>query len=310
MAFKNAFKILIEKFGLVWMLLLYVFVLAVILVSVSMAFMIPIYRAFLNAGIMEQFTILFESVTNGESLNRWFEIIRGIGDSVSQLLKENFSLRLNSTLWLTLVVVVAYRFLLGLYELPLISVLDGAMSSNARIGFGGQFIAKLGKSSCFTLVKMMYTVLFDAATMGIMYGLFKLLDVAAVSMFAPFIIMLAFILLTALRYTLIAMWSPRIVTDNGKIFASFGFSVKQAGKNLGSMYAYFLVSWVLIIAFNIFVGLFTIGVGLLISIPTSMLLISVLNMTLYYGKNGKRYYVDGAVVTPPTSCDVESEENK
>ena len=45
MAFKNAFKILIEKFGLVWMLLLYVFVLAVILVSVSMAFMIPIYRA-------------------------------------------------------------------------------------------------------------------------------------------------------------------------------------------------------------------------------------------------------------------------
>lgn len=310
MAFKNAFKILIEKFGLVWMLLLYIFALAVILVSVSMAFMIPIYRAFLNAGIIEQCTVLFSSITGGESINRWFEIIREIGGSISQLLKENFSLRLNSTLWLTLVVVFAYRFLLGLYELPLISVLEGAMSSNARIGFGGQLIAKLGKSSRFTLVKMLYTILFDATTAGIVYGLFKLLDIAEISVFAPFIIMFVFILMTALRYTLIAMWSPKIIVDDGKIFASFGFSVRQAGKNFGSIFAYFLVAWVLIIAFNIFVGLFTLGVGLLISIPTSMLLISILNMTLYYGKNGKRYYVDGAIVTPPATKNAEPEEVK
>lgn len=305
MAFKNAFKILMEKFGLVWMLLLYVLVLAVILVSVSMAFMVPIYRAFLNGGIIEQASTLFESIMNGESINRWFEIIREIGDSTSQLLKENFSLRLNSTLWLTLVVVLAYRFLIGLYELPLISVLDGAMSSNARIGFGGQLISKLGKSARFTLTKMLYTILFDAATAGIMYGFFKLLDIAEVSVFAPFLIMLVFILLTALRYSLIAMWSPRVITDNGKIFSSFAFSVRRAGKNFGTVYASFLVAWILIIAFNVFVGLFTFGVGFLISVPTSMLFISILNMTLHYGKNGKRYYVDGAVVTPP--C-VDTEE--
>ena len=59
MAFKNAFKILIEKFGLVWMLLLYIFALAVVLVSISMAFIIPIYREFFFFFLSEQFAALF-----------------------------------------------------------------------------------------------------------------------------------------------------------------------------------------------------------------------------------------------------------
>ena len=73
------------------------------------------------------------------------------------------------------------------------------------------------------------------------------------------------------------------------------------------MFAYFLVAWVIIIALNIFVGLFTLGAGLLISIPVSMLFVSILNMTLYYGKNGKRYYVDGTVITPPYKKEEDKE---
>lgn len=146
-AFKNAFKIMVDRFGLVWMLLLYIFILAVVLVSVSMAFMIPIYRIFLGGGIIEEIYALFKSIVGGDSINAWFEQIRNIGQSVSDLFAENFALRLNSALWLIIVVVLAYRFLIGLYELPLISVLEGSMSSNARIGFGGQLVSKLGKSS-------------------------------------------------------------------------------------------------------------------------------------------------------------------
>ena len=298
-----------DRFGLVWMLLLYIFVLIVVLVSASMAFMIPIYRIFLNGGIVEEVYELFTSIVSGESVQSWFEQIRAIGESVSALFSENFALRLNSALWIIIVVILAYRFLLGLYELPLISVLEGAMSSNAHIGFGGQLIALLGKSSRFTLVKMMYTIVYDGILMFIMYGLFRLLDVSGVAFFVPFLIMLVFIVLMAFRYTLIAMWSPKICVDGGKIFRSFAFSVKNAFKNFGSIFAYFLVAWVLIIAFNVFVGLFTLGAGLLLSVPVSMLFISIMNMTLFYGKNGKRYYVDGAVITPPYKKETEESEN-
>ncbi len=306
-AFKNAFKIMVDRFGLVWMLLLYIFILAVVLVSVSMAFMIPIYRIFLGGGIIEEIYALFKSIVGGDSINAWFEQIRNIGQSVSDLFAENFALRLNSALWLIIVVVLAYRFLIGLYELPLISVLEGSMSSNARIGFGGQLVSKLGKSSRFTLVKMLYTIVFDVIVAIVMYGLFLLLDVSGIAVFAPFLIMLVFIVLMSLRYSFIAMWSPRVIVDGGKIFSSFAFSVKSACKNFGSVFAYFLVAWVIIIALNIFVGLFTLGAGLLISIPVSMLFVSILNMTLYYGKNGKRYYVDGTVITPPYKKEEDKE---
>ena len=88
-AFKNAFKIMVDRFGLVWMLLLYIFILAVVLVSVSMAFMIPIYRIFLGGGIIEEFYALFKSIVGGDSINAWFEQIRNIGQSVSDLFAEN-----------------------------------------------------------------------------------------------------------------------------------------------------------------------------------------------------------------------------
>ena len=60
---------MVDRFGLVWMLLLYVFILAVVLVSASMAFMIPIYRIFLGGGIIEEIYALFKSIVGGESIN-------------------------------------------------------------------------------------------------------------------------------------------------------------------------------------------------------------------------------------------------
>lgn len=301
MAFKNALKIMINRFGLVWMLLLYISVLAVVLVSLSMAFMVPIYRALLGGGIMEKIADLMTGILSGESINEWFLRVREIMNAVSDLFAENAVLRLSSALWLVLVVVFAYRFLLGLYELPILAVIDGAMSSNATISFGGQLIAKLTLSCRFTLVKMLYTVAFDAIITAIMLLMSGLLDISVVSVFAPFLIVLAYILLISLRYTFMAMWAPRIAEGGEGIFSAFSFSVRGAIKNFGSVFAYFTVAWVLIIAVNAFIGIFTLGAGLLLSVPMSMLFVCVLNMTLYYGKNGKRYYVDngGIVYTPP-----------
>ncbi len=61
-----------------------------------------------------------------------------------------------------------------------------------------------------------------------------------------------------------------------------------------------MFAWTLIIAVNMLVGLFTFGAGLILTVPLSLLFVNVLNMTVYYGKNGRRYYTDSAtVVTPP-----------
>lgn len=301
MSFKNAVKILIAKFGLVWIVLLYLVIFSAIIASLSITFVIPVVRAFQAAGIGGQFTALFNSIMNGDTVSGWFTVIKEIVDNVGNVLKTDFSAMLNSTLFLVLVLTLASRFLVGLYELPLVAVLEGAMSSNARIGFMGRFISKLGVSCRFVLAKMLYTILYDGVFYTVIYFMFGLFDVKGLALFAPFIIMFAFILLIAARYTVISMWAPSVVVGGKKIFPGLFASVKKTFRNFGAVYSTFVISWTIIIALNVLVGLFTFGAGLLITIPVSMVFINILNMTVYYGKNGKRYYADSTIVTPPAA---------
>ncbi|MDR2202660.1 MAG: hypothetical protein LBP26_07920 [Clostridiales bacterium] len=301
MSFKNAFKILISRFGLAWVLVLFLLVVLVIVGSLSYPFVRFIYRSITDAGIDAAFSEIFRGLMDGDTFASVVERLRELWTRVTELFSANKGLTLTSTLWVFLILTAVYRFVVGFYELPMLALLEGAMSSDARLGFFGAFIAALGKSSRFILVKMIYTILFDAFIFGVidlMLGMFK---VPFLSVFTPFIIMLFVICALSFRYTLIAMWAPAVVTDGKGIFAGFIFSVKKAFQNFGSVYGNFAASWVIIIALNIFIAVFTFGAGLLASVPVSMLFVAVLNMTLYYNKNEKRYYVDGVIVTPKIS---------
>lgn len=298
MAFKNAVKILLSRFGLVWTVLLYVVIVGGILVCLSVTFMIPVVRALADAGVGDQISALFNSVLSGDSARAWFEQLEAIGHTMTSVWRADFTTRLNSTLWLVFVFILAGRFLIGLYELPLVTVLDASMSSDARIGFTGSFISKLGVSCRFVLVKMIYTILFDAAMFGILYGMTGLFSVRGVSLIAPTLIMLSFIALNAFRYALLAMWAPGVVADGKKIFPAFFAGAGIVFRHFGAVYSSYFVTWVLFVALNLLVGLFTFGGGLLITVPLCMTFLSILNMTVFYGKTNRRYYADSSIVYP------------
>lgn len=297
---------LVSKFGLMWILLLYMVITVVLLVSLGLPFALPVARVLHDAGVGNLVSQLFASVMNGESVDVWFDGLYAIVRTIKNSIVSNKMAAFSTGALIVFVMILAYRFIFGLYEIPMIYVIEGAMSSNARIGFTGRFIAKLGKSSRFVLCKMIYTILFDAIISLIVYWLFVLFDVPVLKFFAPFIIMLVLLCLLALRYSLIAMWTPDLVIrDPRGIFKAFGFSVKKCIRHMGSVFSTYLISWTLIIAVNMLVGLFTFGAGLILTVPLSVLFINLLNMTVYYGKNGKRYYVDATTVVTPPLADAE-----
>lgn len=309
MSFKNAIKILINKFGLVWIVLLYLVICSAIVVGLSVAVVIPVTGAMLNAGVGEQMTQLFHSIMNGEGATVWVAQLQQTFDTVLRVLRTDLNGALNSTTLIILVtlILLVSRFLIGLYELPLVAVLEGAMSADARIGFTGEFISKLGLSSRYVLTKMLFTVSFDVAFYTSLYYMFALFTVKGLALFAPFIIMIAVILILAFRYTLISLWAPSLVVGGKKIFPALFSGVRKTFKNFWTIYSTFIISWTILIALNILVGLFTFGAGLVITIPVSMTFINILNMTIYYNKSGKRYYTDAVVVTPPVSAADEQE---
>lgn len=134
MSFRNAVKILLSRFGLVWTILLYTVIFVFVLACLSVTFVVPVVRALDAAGVGDSLSALFNSVLSGDSMQSWFEQIKAIVDTAGTTIRSDFSARLNT--WLAVVVfVLAGRFLVGLYELPLVSVLESSMSSDAKVGF-------------------------------------------------------------------------------------------------------------------------------------------------------------------------------
>jgi len=64
------------------------------------------------------------------------------------------------------------------------------------------------------------------------------------------------------------------------------------------VYFSFCAVWAIILVFNLFIGVFTFGVGLIATVPVSVLLVAILNMTHFYTKTGRRYYAGGQILTP------------
>ena len=295
MSFKNAFKNLVAHFGVVWSILLYMLICSAILVGLSIPFILPIAEAFADAGVFDAISDAFSAMLGEGGWNAlWDGLYVAYGDVVS-VFNANGRIASLVTAFFVFVVIVAFRFFFGLYEIPLATVLDGRMSCNAAYGFGGKFFSTLGVSIRFSLAKMPIMISFDAASFGLIYGMVKLIGF---NVALPFVIILILLSLRALRSSMTACWAPAVVGGMG-VIKGFARSVSVCFRRFGSIYSTYFVTWMLFISVGLFVTIFTLGVGLMIVFPFGMAMLGYIGITVFYNKTGKRYYIDGAVYTPP-----------
>lgn len=296
MAFKNALKNLVAHFGIVWSLLLYIVIFAAVIIGLSLPFLLPIHRAFETAGVYGYISGAFSDLLNS---GNWQGLVDGISSGVSaveHVLNTDSGLASILVVYLLSIAIVVFRFFLGLYEIPMATVLDGHMSCNARYGFAGKFFSTLSVSVRYSMTKMVYTVAFDVVIGFVVYGIRQATGFnIGLAVLACFV----FICFGALRFSIVACWAPCVASGEYGILRGFVKSAQICFKRFGSIYSTYFVSLTLIMAIGVFLSIFTLGVGLVIVLPLSACYTSYLNVTEYYNKTGKRYYVDEAVFTPP-----------
>lgn len=295
MSFKNAFKNLVAHFGIVWAVLLYLIICSAIIVGLSLPFILPIANAFEGAGVFEGIRNSFVVLMGDGGWNGFWDCLYEVYANVVGVFESNSRVASLTMMFMILVVLVAFRFFFGLYEIPLATVLDGRMSCNANYGFGGKFISTLGVSVRFSLAKMPIMIAMDALTMAIIYGLAKLIGMSVV---LPFVIILIVIVMRAVRSSFMSCWAPCVAGGMG-VIRGFGRSCEICFKRFGSIFSSYIIMWMLIVACGLFITIFTLGVGLIVALPFAMCILGYIGITLYYNKTGKRYYIDGTVFTPP-----------
>lgn len=295
MSFKNAFKNLIAHFGIVWAVLLYMIICSAIIVGLSLPFILPITSAFEDAGVFEGIGNAFTVLMGDGGWNGFWDKLFEVYRNVVGVFNSNSRVASLSMMFVIFVVLVAFRFFFGLYEIPLATVLDGRLSCNANYGFGGKFISTLGASVRFSLAKMPIMIAIDAVTFAIVYGLALLIGI---SVALPFVIILVVIIMRAFRSSLTSSWAPCVAGGMG-VLKGFARSCEICFKRFGSIYSTYIIMWLLIVACGLFITIFTLGVGLIVAMPFAMCAFGYIGITVYYNKTGKRYYIDGTVFTPP-----------
>lgn len=295
MSFKNAFKNLIAHFGIVWAVLLYMIICAAIIVGLSLPFILPIANAFGEAGVFRAVGDAVTSLFNDGGWNGLWDGLYGAYQLIIGVFEKNDRVASLTMMFFIFIAVLAFRFVFGLYEIPLATVLDGRMACNAEYGFGGKFVSTLGVSIRFSLAKMPIMIAFDAVSFAAIYGITKAIGM---NVALPFIIILILFVTRALRSSLTACWAPCVVNGMG-VIKGFARSSEICFKRFGSVYSTYIISWLLIFACGLFITLFTLGVGMIVALPFAMSLLGHIGITVFYNKTGKRYYIDGAVFTPP-----------
>ncbi len=297
MSFKNALKNLVAHFGAVWSLLLYIVIFAAVISGLSLPFVMPVARAFADAGVFELFRNSFASIFGGEGLNGLWNGLYDTYKAVGQVFTDAPKIAALTRSFVIFIVVLLFRFFLGLYEIPFATVIDGQLSSNARFGLGGKFFSTLTVSVRYSLCKLPYTVAFDLLIFSIVYGLGHALGM---SIALPFAVMLVMLVLLSLRFSVVACWAPSVASGERGVPKGFVRSASICFKRFGSIYSTYLMSLMLLFVVGAIVALLTLGVGMIIVLPFSAAYISYLNATVFYVKTGKRFYVDGEVFTPST----------
>jgi len=298
MSFWNSFKILITRFGHIWRIALYLFITLVIIGGISAAVLIPVgIEVFHSEAIVYQYRDFVE-ILNGGNIAEIFRESRMLAWVFFDIVSVGSIISL--AFFAFVVMGILARYLLGLYELPLAEVMDTYLTTGAKVSFAGRIVASVGRASVFVFYKSIFLLLYDALMVAIVFMTLNLLLVpnSIVVFIAPFFTMLILICLLALRSVLTTSWTPLIVVDKMKPLPALFAGIKVGFGNFGQLFTVYLVSWLIIVIINYIAAVNIFGVGLILTIPISVLFLKILSLVLFYNRTNRRYYVDGKIFTP------------
>lgn len=301
MKYKNSIKIALSNFNIVWKSMLYFLLVTLGLGAALYLTIMPVYNLLRSSGFTMEVVDVYTKFLTSLNLTNLLLSIKELGIELVAILTANIS-----SIWFSFVLVALIfgfftAILHNLSILPMCNSLNYYMGSINSYGFFSSFQDTFGKSLKITLIQYLVSLPVDILIGAIFIFSFRLFNASwwVISFLAPFLIMLILILLLSLKCSLFICWIPTMVTMNYSVWRSLGLSLKTSFKHYGRTLAISVGFVLTLIPLNLFLGLFTFGVGLLVSIPTSFLLYSAFGMVTTFEGLGMRYYVDVYnVVTP------------
>ncbi len=307
MSYKNSVKIFSSNFLLVWKQLAYGLVCSGVVVLLSYLIAMPTIRLLDSQNWFSQVSDLFQVVyTSPRELNATF---KDIIISFADILSNNFSSHWFSYIGFCLSAIVLPLYLVGLSRYVLCFILNSKISSLANVGFTNTFITNFKKASVYSLLKMTIDLAFGVVEILLFVAYLALADGVFLTVILLITFLVLVVFLESLKLTLLSSFAPLMIEENYSAIKAFKHSFKFGALNFGRTLSNSIIVIITIMAINIFFGVFTIGVGLFITIPATAVFISIFMVTNYYTMEGKRYYLTDSLIVEPKVLREKEAEN-
>lgn len=301
MRYKNSIKIVFSNFNIVWKSILYFLLFFAVVAGLLYLAINPIYSLLENSGFTQSVLEVYTEFLTSLNLSSLLVSAKDLSVQLVDIFSSNMS-----TIWINFMAValiVGFLSVIGtnIVVYPMSNSLNYYMGSINNYGFFSSFSDTIGKSLKITTLKYFISLPIDFVIFVVFWFSLKLFNsgVWIISFLAPFIIVLLLVLLLALKSSLFACWIPIMVTMNYNVWKSLGVGIKTTFRYFWKVYGTAIGMVLTVIMLNVFLGLFTFGVGFILSIPISFLLFSAFGMVVTFEGVGNRYYVDVYnVVTP------------
>lgn len=310
MRFKRSASITIDCFTEVFKLLVYRLVVGLIIMSLmyliltlGLSFIVK-SKEFAAFGdlIPDLLRALSASLTAGDftPLTEFQESLHGAVMDFASLLVANIGSIVGAIIGVV-VVYIASRIVNGVAQFAVASSVHDHMDSCARTRFAVSYFRNLTKATlyelCYVPLAFVYDLLSALASWFLLFYLPAIMPGFGVFsvLFALAFAMTLFLFLQALKLTAISSWMPAMIVD-GK---SVGSAMKAAfteKEGFCRRFAGFLIACYLILFFNVGFAFFTVGSGLLVSIPASYFFLMVMQLVNYYEAQKKKYFVSKDVI--------------
>ena len=285
-----------ENFKQVYRLLIYKTITALVLLALCSALILPeLWEIIENPAtqtLWENVKMIFLSIFDheqGKSPSFYVEAIFGEGGSLKQFLDLLFSMRWGLVFVCVgcVLVYLVKRFVDELIHFSVGSTVNDKMATYAETSFSTAFVANLGKASAYAGLYVPVTFLVDVGTFALVCVFLRFIPLLT----ALFLSMTLIVIVQALKLTFTSSWLPAMTTDGEKLKEALRYKDSHEKKHIIKTFMLYMVLLYIVIIVNVVAAICTFGSALLLTVPTSSLLLICAQYVNYYTMKGKKYFI-------------------
>lgn len=303
-----------DNFSTAYRFLVYKLIVTAVICGLCCAVIIPTLNNILSTEQFEQLSRTFSEL--------WADIIALNTELLHEKLQavleafRKFGTLIADKAWLVAIACICLaiihlinKFLSAIGDYVMGALVNDRMVMHAKSSFTFTLFKNIKKAAVYGAINAPLMFVYDVLCVVIMWAVvFVGLGVLPVIV-KIFLLAVIFVLLSAVKFVFTCDWIPTLIKNKDNNRKAIAATLSRKGKKTAGVFSTALVFKLIIICVNVMAIFFTLGAGILLTVPASYLILSCYSFVNYCDRNKLKYFVDDyTVISPQKETPVSREE--